>query len=451
MAEHDSFIQSAREILARMVAVGKNVSVYPAGHPMVLGPAEDICEILKTISFRRERITFHIVDSEIYIEQRLLREESLKYSEFIKTLSGRGINSLTFEVNAAAESIAGFFSLVNRTLLSEEELLARMREEGITEIRFESLVSLDLAETNCEIEDGEEPAQALRTSYDQALKCMQSLEQDVLANRPVDVEGLGAVVAGLVEDFLHNNDALLSILNIKNYSEYLFHHSVNVAIMSLLLASKLGLSAEFMKAVGLAGLLHDIGKLKVPREITNKAGMLTDDEWLVMKRHPIDGAQILMRNESLGEIPVLAALEHHACYDLSGYPTLKGKERPHVISRIVNVTDVYEALTARRSYRVAQELTRAMRFLIEGAGKQFDPMVVKLLVNTIGAFPPGSKVKLKSGDLAVVVEPNEDQPFFPKVRLASAGSTDSADSPLTNIAEAPDRYAVVGVADSPEI
>ncbi len=148
---------------------------------------------------------------------------------------------------------------------------------------------------------------------------------------------------------------------------------------------------------------------------------------------------------------MLAALEHHAGYDLSGYPTLKGKEEPHAIARIVCIADVYEALTANRSYRPARGVQQAVDLLLEGAGKQFDPILVKLLLNTIGVFPPGSMVRLTTGQTAVVVEANEDMPFSPKVRPVCDDGGEPTEDDIIDTAEDPTRYAVVGIAESQEI
>jgi HD-GYP domain-containing protein (c-di-GMP phosphodiesterase class II) len=200
--------------------------------------------------------------------------------------------------------------------------------------------------------------------------------------------------------------------------------------------------------VGVAGLLHDIGKLKVPREILNKPAKLTDDEWEIMKRHPLDGAQILMRYENLGDLPVLAALEHHVGYRISGYPQLDANTPPHAISRIVCVADVFEALTASRCYRPAfKNAKEAVNVLISGSGKNFDPLLVKLFLNVVGAFPVNTTVLLSTGETAVVVAVNQDKPFWPKVRMIDE-TTRTPFGNIIDISENPAEYAVAGVAET---
>ncbi|UCD56108.1 MAG: HD-GYP domain-containing protein [Candidatus Hydrogenedentota bacterium] len=454
MADPEALLHSGREIAAHMIAVSTNVAMYSPEHPTVIEPATRICELLKPLFAHRQRVSFHIMDSEIYFEKQLLREERIKDSDFIQLLMHKGVSSLSFEPDVTPQSLAIFFSLISdreATDLSEESLRTSLKGKGVKGIDFEKFVGPDFGKDVHEPPTEEEGTVAIPPSYDRALEHMESVERDVLENRPVDANTLRPVISSLMEDFLGDRKAVMRIMSIKTSDEHLFHHSVNVAITSLLIANKLLLRTDLMNTVGIGGLLHDIGMLKIPREIINKPGRLTESEWTVMRRHPIEGAQILTRFENLGELPVLAALEHHSGYDLSGYPTLKGKERPHALARIVGIADVYEAMTADRSHRRAPSIHRAVRVLIDGAGKQFDPLLVKLLLNITGAFPPGSAVRFSTGETAIVVEANEDNPFSPKVRTVRDRAGNPTEGPLINTAEDPARYAIAGIADSEQI
>ncbi|MBI5115830.1 HD-GYP domain-containing protein [Candidatus Poribacteria bacterium] len=451
MNETDILLVTAREILGRMVTLSKSVTIYPHKHPAVMEPAAGICEQLSAALSSFPRVTFNIVKSDIYIEKYLLRDESLRYSEFIQSLVRRGVSTFAFERGITPEMIAVLFSVIygkESAALDLELLKKRAVERGVTAVSFGKLVAFDLGNDTYTLEEGTISSTTARASYGTALKCMDTLQQDVMANKPINMVALRQTVTSLIEDFLSDREAVLGIMSIKNYDEYLFHHSVNVAITALSIASKLPLDADMMRMVGTCGLLHDMGMIKIPRDIMNKPGRLTEVEWGVMRRHPIEGAQILMRYEDLGELPVLAALEHHAGYDLSGYPTLKGKNRPHAIARIIGVADVFEAVTANRAYRRAHSIHQAVSVLIQNAGGLLDPLLVKLLLNTFGVFPPGSVVRLQNGETAVVVEPNEDNPFSPKVRALSENSGNQTDNQLIDTSKDPARYAVVGLADS---
>ncbi len=454
MANHEDMLDIGREILHRMVAVEKNVAIYPSNHPAVMEPANEICELLRPLFAHNSDVSFNIVKSEIYVEKHLLNEESIQQAGFIRLLMERGVNSLKLAKGITPGSVASFFSLINEKKQDadapEEELKNRLKREGIVGIEIERLVALQFAGDTYQLAEQDEDDMTSRASYEQALEHMALVEEDVLSSHPIDVTGLRSVISLLMEEFIADRSAVINIMSLKNYDEHLFHHSINVAITCLLIASRLPLENELTKTVGLAGLLHDIGKLKVPLEIVNKPGKLSEAEWDIMRRHPIEGAQILMRYQSIGDLPVLAALEHHAGYDLSGYPTIKGKSRPHMLARIVSIADVYEAMTAKRSYHAGRNVQKAVDVLIEGIAKQFDPLLVKVLLNTVGVFPPGSLIRLETGQTAIVVEPNEGNPFLPKVRTFDdeEGLQNGA---LIDTSEDPTRYAVIGIAEPANI
>jgi HD-GYP domain-containing protein (c-di-GMP phosphodiesterase class II) len=427
--------------------------IYPPHHPSVMEPAAEICRLAKPVFAERAELTFNIVKSEIYFEKRLFSEESIKQTELIHHLMERGINSISLEPGVTPSSITVFFSLINQKELGDRGamlLRERLREQGVVGIRFETLIAFEMMKDTYEIIGTKELTGSLKQSYDEALDCMKTVSQDVFANKSISVKSVLTVVASLMENFMGDRDAVMGLMTIRTYDEHLFHHSVNVAVMCLLIGSKLPVSRDTVQMIGAAGLLHDVGKLKIPKEILDKPGKLSEWEWQIMWRHPIEGAKILMRNEKLGQFPVLAALEHHVGYDMSGYPTLKEKNCPHMVSRIVEIADVYEAMTANRSYRKPQDVHIAMKTLIDGFGKEFDPLLVKLLLNSLGAFPPGSVVRLKDGETAVVVEPNDGNPFYPKVRLFDGTDNGSAEQVVIDTISDPARFAITGIASSPK-
>jgi len=449
MTESDLILSGGVEILKRMVTVWKNVAIYPIEHPSVVEPAKEICELLKPIFIEHPLLTFNIVNFEIYIENQLAVEESMKYPDFIQLLMSRGVNNLMLEPGITPKSIAVLFLLIHEKQtgeISEDHLKIKLKENGCTGISFETLIGMEIREDVYEL--AAKKSVTAQASYDSAVEHLKSFEEDVLANKAVSAGMLRTVASSLMGDFLGDDGAAKGLVNIKNYEEHLFNHSVNVAVLCLLIASRLPLSEGQVEMVGVAGLLHDIGKLKVPREILNKPGKLTKNEWEIMKRHPLDGAQILMRYENLGDLPVLAALEHHAGYDMKGYPKLDGSTLPHAISRIVCVADVFEALTANRCYRPAfRNAKEAVNILISDSGKHCDPLLVKLFLNIVGAFPVNSTVLLKTGETAVVVEVNQDKPFWPKVRMIDEITREPFGN-IIDIAENPTEYAVAGVADT---
>ncbi len=444
---------AAGEIFGQIAVVAKNISIFPFKHPMVLESAMEAVTLLKLVWGDSVQVTFHIINSELYFEKHLLPEATLKHAAFINHLSSRGFTNISLKREISPENLAHFFAVINadrNQVLNESNVKKRLKEEGVAGIEFNSLLPINMIGNMYNLVTKESASPAAH-SYQGAVSCLESLGDEMTTSPPaIDTMGLQNSVSDLVENFLDDRSATLGVMSIKNYDRYLFHHSVNVAVTSLLIARKLSFNEQQMRAVGLSGLLHDLGKLQVPRDIISKSERLSEAEWSIMRSHPIQGAKMLMKHENLGELPILAALEHHVGYDLSGYPTLKNIARPHIIARIVGLADVYEAITANRSYRPAQSVGTAIKALLNGSGGQFDPLLVKLLLSITGVFPPGSQVKLKNGAVAVVVEPNEDQPFFPKVRLMEDAL--SSDPELViNTAQDPTNHAIVGIAESEEV
>jgi len=210
----------------------------------------------------------------------------------------------------------------------------------------------------------------------------------------------------------------LLLTTVKSYDEYTFHHMINVCILALAVARAIGLPRDQGIALGIGGLLHDVGKVKVPQEILTHDGLLDEEQWRLIQRHPVDGAGLVLVTSRNAYHPAVATvLEHHAAYDGSGYPSLSGRRAPALPSRIVSVVDCFDAMTSKRSYRKPEERRQALNILQAGAGRAFDPRVVRTFVRMMGVFPVGSLVQLATGEVAAVVRNHEHLLGRPTVRL----------------------------------
>jgi putative nucleotidyltransferase with HDIG domain len=222
---------------------------------------------------------------------------------------------------------------------------------------------------------------------------------------------------------MQEESALLGLANIKNYDEYTFNHSVNVAIYTIALGQRIGFSKKHLSYLGMAGLLHDVGKTKIPTEILNKTEKLTTQEWAVIRSHPVIGAEIVMRVKEWGELSTRmmdAAFEHHLKYDLTGYPKLARKRNTSLCGRIIALVDFYDALIRPRVYRSFPFVSeKILGLMLEKAGKDFDPALVKVFINMVGIFPLGTLVSLNTNEMGIVIQIQEDPELIdrPKVCL----------------------------------
>lgn len=241
-----------------------------------------------------------------------------------------------------------------------------------------------------------------------AISAAVSVMHEARMGKTIDSKAVENSVVKIIDSILNNRDAAVNLLNIKKFDDYTYTHSVNVAIISLLIASKLNLKKEELVELGVGAMLHDLGKVKIPIAVLNKPEELSEAEFEIMKKHPIFTYQLLKGNNSISDISKYIAAEHHEKFNGTGYPRgLKGYDI-NFFARILAVADVYDALTTDRKYRKAMKPYEAMKIIIAGSGIYFDPEIVKAFLKAVSIYPAGSHVLLNTGETAVVekVEPN---------------------------------------------
>jgi HD-GYP domain-containing protein (c-di-GMP phosphodiesterase class II) len=246
----------------------------------------------------------------------------------------------------------------------------------------------------------------------------------VRLGRATGLKRVKRAVQMVVDQVLNNEISMVGLTTIRDYDEYTFTHSVNVCIFSIALGKKLGFSRVQLCDLGMAALLHDVGKARVPSEVLNKAGKLDEQEWKIIQAHPWYGALTLFSMRGYEEIPyrsILVAHEHHMKTDLTGYPKVVRARKLGIFSRIVSVADGFDAATTRRVYQsVPIEPDQVLREMWENPNRGYDRVLVKALINLIGVYPIGTCVILDTFEVAVVAAPNPDgdQLKRPLVRIA---------------------------------
>jgi HD-GYP domain-containing protein (c-di-GMP phosphodiesterase class II) len=234
---------------------------------------------------------------------------------------------------------------------------------------------------------------------------------------------------------------LLGLINLKNYRDYVLNHSVNVCVLSLALGKRLGLTRPELMDLGISAALHDVGKLDVPREILEKPAALDEKERAAIERHSHAGANTLIRLMTAHDLPIAAvqvALEHHVRADMKGYPRYVRRKRVDLFSRIVKITDYYDAITTKRVYRKdALTPEAALRRMAPGSGTEFDALLFRAFARMMGPYPVGSLVVLRSREIAVVTK-NHTSPRLvrrPKVKIIAEASGRKIDGSVVDLAE----------------
>jgi HD-GYP domain-containing protein (c-di-GMP phosphodiesterase class II) len=423
--------QRAKAVLARLFALRRAVRFYPMEHPSVRENVAMLAEAIKTYHDEGVELQFAFFEGEILLGDQLLAEESVTYDQLVQDMQAIGVGSLVFRRGVNTEELTRAAAVLGVDEFEAEEAggILRMAEDaGLTHVVIGVVLA---AEPEFEGTDDEMAYHA----FSRAVEMIEDMDKTIAQEGNVNPVKVRGAVRSLVDGVLNNRLSMLQLSGLKNYDEYTFYHSVNVAILSIALGSLITNDERFLSTLGSGALMHDIGKLSVGHEIINKPGQLSPEEWEAMQRHPVFGAEMLLAMPGIDRGAIVPVLEHHMRYDDAGYPRRAPKRRQHLISRIVAVADAYDAMTSRRSYSAARVQDQAMSLLAEGAGTSLDPVLVRLFVNMLGMFPPRTVVRLSSGEVAIVVAPTDGQPTLPTVRIITAPSGDFVEPHDVSLAE----------------
>ena len=330
--------------------------------------------------------------------------------------------------------------LRNSFMLRKEGDLQRIIESGISEVYIDTVKGIDAGGAPSQMEvEAELTARILETpaptpptgdrvSHQEELafakqiqkeanKVIHSVLGDVRLGKQIQVERLSPVVSQITDSILRNQGTLVSLCRIREGDTYTFQHSVSVCTLLVTFCRYMEMSPELIHEAGIGGMLHDIGKMRVPDHILNKPGKLTDPEFAIMKDHVVLGLDILRKTEGISKTVIQVAGEHHERFEGSGYPEQIHGSEISLLGRMAAIVDVYDAITSNRIYHLGMEPPAALTKLFEWSDHHFDPELVQHFIQAIGIYPVGSLVKLESNRLAVVVQQGIRGLLFPTVRL----------------------------------
>lgn len=252
----------------------------------------------------------------------------------------------------------------------------------------------------------------------QMLKLVHGLFEDGCNEQEQNIR---SVIVQAVEDLLGNGDIMFNMLNLRNYDEYTYFHSVNVAILAVFIGVRFGMSEHQLCCLATGGLLHDIGKKFLEISILNARRSLNQEERRIMLQHPKLGYEFIRDNYHFEQEVLLGILEHHECYNGEGYPMRKSGDEISIYGRIIKLADVYDAMTAKRPYRNPMLPSDVVEYVMAGNGSEFDPELVSVFVRWIAVYPVGCEVELSDGRRAIVKHNYEGYALRPLVKLKETG------------------------------
>ncbi|MBF0190568.1 MAG: HD-GYP domain-containing protein [Magnetococcales bacterium] len=303
-----------------------------------------------------------------------------------------------------------------------EEAPTASEVQAMLEAQLRDLAEDDPEETPQEVPMDREIHQAAKVKA-HARNLVGSILEDARLGKQVTLSPVKDAVRNMADSMFRNPDALLSLSLIKQRDEYTFMHSVNVGVMLMSFCRALEMAEEDIINVGIGGMLHDIGKMRTPEGILNKAGKLSDEEFAIMKKHVTYSRKILSETPGIAEVSMHVAAQHHERFDGSGYPLgLKG-DAINRFGQMAAIVDVYDAITSDRCYHKGNPPHMALKRMLEWSKYHFSADLYQKFVQCVGIYPMGTLVRLENGFLGVVNRPNHESLLHPVVTLVINGKT----------------------------
>ena len=253
--------------------------------------------------------------------------------------------------------------------------------------------------------------------YKETSTLVRSFMQDVRLGKTINVEIAKKAVAECVDSVLHSPDALLWMTQLKNRDLYTSQHSMNVCILAIALGRQINLPVDELNHVGLCGMMHDMGKMRIPLDILNKPGKLEADELKIMQSHAELGWKLLMSSSDMYGGAIDVAHSHHERLDGKGYPRQLSADQITPYTRIVAIVDMYDAITSDRIYQNGRTHLEAINIMTKACDTHLDSGLTYKFIECLGIYPPGSIVELSNGEIAIVVEVNPKHKIKPKIML----------------------------------
>ncbi len=409
--------QTATKFITIFSGAIRNITFYPASHPSIRLPLIELQRLLFQRLSQSDSISWGVMDGAMFFEEQLLVPATTAITELISRMEECSISRISLLPGLELDELEGFIRLFSARGNSCSKLTAALAESGISHIlltEFRHQNEESGAEDSPTVSNDE-----CLAAYDRALNAIRGICNDIEQGRIPNSKAILQCVEQMAEITLHDPSTLLGLSMIKDYDNYTFNHCINVGILSMALGAAIGLEPNTVKTLGVAGQLHDIGKIMISKKILNKPGKLTSEEFAEMKRHPEMGSKIINEMEGISEQISRVVLGHHLYYNRLGYPDWARALPFDQLIDIIAIADTYDAMTTLRVYQKPFTPRATLDELRKMSGASLDSRLVASFTTLMGKYPVGTVVRLDSNEIAMVYHQNSSNEDAPHVRVIS--------------------------------
>lgn len=420
--------ESGENLIKAIGGLTQIARMHMDNNPVLMDAAKKFIDLIKEASEKENSVSLAHSDGRFYFQKIKLynrAENKRLFIRMLQYLEKRNIYSLDFQSSlegVAPNSIIAFARLIDQADKHNspiEWLKTRFEDHKIHWVDINQYVVDHADDPEQQVDDEIEPdelaikkAQA-RKQYAHIFSSVKDVSRKLSAGHNVGMRNSVRLVQKMV-DIIGDDESSFSILGtLRIYDDYTYIHSLNVAILSMCLGKQIGLDHMMLERLGLCGLFHDLGKLEIPKSLLNKRGRLNDEEFAVIKTHPVHSARLILKMKARRDRKIkilMAPFEHHMGFNHSGYPQTKMNRSISLFGRILTIADVYDAITSARYYRdKIMSPDRALGYMLEESGTSFDPVLLKIFINMLGAFPVGTLVDLDTSEMGLVISPSKGE------------------------------------------
>jgi len=404
--------QERAEFVVAFYQLLRGAALYHRKNTFIDHLTRECLQVMTPLINSEGHLSLRIIRDTFFFNNVRMQGSADQYSAFrglLHEMKKRRIGEVEFKEPVNGEQLIDLvYFIADLEEDQEDNYLSLMKEleyRGLSTIQVGAYESLREEEIYT---DSRRLKQQSKEVYFRCIRFIKEAVEDITNQKMFSVRKAKRLIRAVVMTLTQDDSILLGLANIKNYDEPLFNHSVNVAIYSIAIGRRIGISLKHLSHLGLAGLFHDIGKVKIPKEVLVKPERLSPEELAILRSHPIVGAEMLMRMKEWDELStrmVTGALEHHLKYDLTGYPKLSRKKKASLFSRIIALADFYDFLTRpMATHQLPYPSDKIFGSMLERSGKDFDPALIKVFINLIGIFPIGTLDLLNTNEIGIVTQ-----------------------------------------------